>query len=218
MGTTSPRTVVSIAVVLAVLGSPLPTRGAADSPAAKAPATLDAPKDFAAAVRSLEAATGAAGAKLHELPLDEARAFAVEPALAERILDANHAAFKRAGIYLFRHERSFGLAGDKDQLAVVRTADWKTVVERVGTAGPKGQPSSEKIAAWLEALAKEDPFELREIGSDYVAGRFERVPKDPAAMAKRCAEFAPDLVAGRASTLELLAREISANRSLYLIW
>ena len=29
---------------------------------------------------------------------------------------------------------------------------------------------------------------------------------------------APDLVAGRASTLELLAHEIKANRTLYLIW
>jgi hypothetical protein len=29
---------------------------------------------------------------------------------------------------------------------------------------------------------------------------------------------APDLVAGRASTLELLAREIRMNQTLYLIW
>lgn len=215
MGTTSPRTAFSIAVVLAALGAPLSARGAE---ATKAPAALDAPKDFEGAVRALEAATGVKGARLHDLPLEEARTFAVDTAVAERVLAANRLTFMRSGVYLLRHERSFGLPGDKDMLAVLKTTDWKTAVLRIGTAGPKGAPTTEKIAAFLEALAKEEPFELTEIGSDYIAGRFERAPKDPAAVARRCAEFAPDLVAGRASTLALLEKEIAVNRSLYLIW
>lgn len=216
MGSFSPRIVFPLAAALAALGAPLSAHAADTAPTP--PPALVAPKDFDAAVRALEAATGAKGAKLHDLPLAEARSFAVEGSLGEWLLHVNHATFRGAGVYLFRHERSYGMAGDKDQLALVKTADWRTVLRRVGTAGPKGTPSTEKVAAWLEALAKEEPFELLEIGSDYVAGRFERVPRDPAAVARRCAEFAPDLVAGRASTLSLLAQEIAVNRSLYLIW
>jgi hypothetical protein len=51
-----------------------------------------------------------------------------------------------------------------------------------------------------------------------VAGTFERSPKDAASIARRSAEIAPDLVAGRASTLALLTEEIRVNRTLYLIW
>jgi hypothetical protein len=214
MRSLSPRTVLQLAAALAALAAPLAARSAD----AKGAPSLGSPKDFEAAARSLEDAVGAKATKLHDLPLEQARSFAVEHRLAEKLLDANHATFRRAGVYLFRHERSFGMAGDKDQLGLVRTADWRTVLRRVGTAGPKGEPSNEKIAAWLEALAKEEPFDLDEIGTDYVAGQFARTPKDPAAVARRCAELAPELVAGRASTLELLAHEIEANRSLYLIW
>jgi hypothetical protein len=219
MRSLSPRHVAPLAAALVSLAIPLPAHPAEGAaPPGKAPIVLAAPKDFDSAVRALETATGASGQKLHELPLGEARSFAVEPSIAEQVLDGNHDSFRKAGIYLFRHERSFGMAGEKDQLGVMKTADWRAVVRRVGTAGPKKVPSSEAITAWLEALAKDEPFDLREIGSDYLAGRFERIPKDPAAVAKRCAEFAPDLVAGRASTLALLTEEIRVNRTLYLIW
>lgn len=218
MRSLSSRPVAPLAAALVSLAGPLLAHAAEGAPAGKAPMVLAAPADFDSAVRTLEAATGATGQKLHELPLGEARSFAVEPSIAERVLEGNHDSFRKAGLYLFRHERSFGMAGDKDQLGVMKTADWRAVVRRVGTAGPKKVPSSEAITAWLEALAKDEPFDLREIGSDYLAGRFDRLPKDPEAVAKRCAEFAPDLVAGRASTLELLTREIATRGTLYLIW
>jgi hypothetical protein len=214
MRSLSPRTVLPLAAALVALASPLVALPAD----AQAALSLGAPKDFEAAVRSLEVATGGKATKLRDLPLDQARSFAVEHSLAGRLLDANHATFKRAGVYLFRHERSYGMAGEKDQLGLVKTTDWRRVVLAVGTAGPNRQPSTEKIAAWLDALGKDERFDLDEIGTDYIAGQFDRTPKDPAAVARRCAEFAPELVAGRASTLELLAHEIATNRSLYLIW
>jgi hypothetical protein len=212
-----PRPLAALAAALTALAWPLPSQPA-EAKAATAPIALAAPKDFDAAVRAVEAATGAAGTALRNLPLAEARSFAVAPQTAEALLEGSHATFKQAGVYLFRHERSFGMPGEKDQLAVMNTADWRAVVRRVGTAGPARKPSSDEVAAWLEALSKDEPFDLREVGADYLAGRFDRAPKDPEAVAKRCAEFAPELVAGRASTLHLLVREIATRGTLYLIW
>ncbi len=187
-----------------------------------APISLPAPKDFGAAVAAVESATGAKAAPLETaagaVPASEGRAFQVDARLAERLLAGSHAAFRKAGLYLFRYERSFGMAGDKDTLALLAARDRTAVLRRVGTAGARRGVTTDKIVAWLDGLAKEEPFDLWEVGVDYVAGRFERTPKDPAAIARRSAEFAPDLVAGRASTLELLAEEIRANRTLYLIW
>lgn len=186
------------------------------------PIVLPAPKDFAGAVALLERATGAQGEAIEaaggSIPLEEGRSFPVEGKLAARLLAGSHEVFRKAGVYLFRHERSYGIAGDKDRIAVLATGDRNAVLRRMGTGSAHHDLTTEKIVAWLDALAKDEPFELTEIGVDYVAGRFQRSPRDPAALARRSAEIAPDLVAGRASTLALLAEEIRVNRTLYLIW
>jgi hypothetical protein len=214
-----PRPALLLAAALAagVLAPAAPN--ASDAPRARQPIVLATPASFDAAVAAVEKATGSPGEKLPfaDVPLGEGRSFAVEPAVAERLLEGSHGPFRKAGIYLFRYERSFGMAGEKDRLALLATADHRAVIRRVGTGQAQGL-GSDKVVAWLDALGKDEPFQLLEVGADYVAGRFERTPRDPEAIARRCAEFAPELVAGRASTLELLAHEIKANRTLYLIW
>jgi hypothetical protein len=186
------------------------------------PIALAAPKGLDDAALAVERATGAKGGALSlgsgSVPLSEGRAFAVEANVAERLLAGSHAAFRKAGVYLFRFERSFGMAGDKDTIALLATSDWGAVVRRIGTADSRRGLTTDKIVAFLADLAKEEPFELTEVGADYVAGTFERSPKDAASVARRSAEIAPDLVAGRASTLALLTEEIRVNRTLYLIW
>ena len=211
-----------LAAALLALAAPAAAAEASKAePAPKpGPIALAAPANLGAAVAAVEKATGA---KPEKLPFDgvslaDGRSFEVEPAIAERLLTGSHATFKRAGFYLFRYERSFGLAGDKDRLGLLGTTDHRVILRKVGTAAPRRDLGTDQVIAWLDALAKDEPFDLSEIGADYVAGRFERVPKDPVAVARRCADFAPELVAGRASTLDLLAGEIAANRTLYLIW
>lgn len=207
----------AFAVSTAWAASPRPP----EKPAGK-PIVLAAPKTFPAAVAAVERATGAKGGPIETagdpIPAEEGRSFEVDAQIAERLLAGSHAPFRSAGFYLFRHERSFGVAGEKDRLGLVATRDRNEVIRRMGTGGARRGVTSDRIVAWLDALAKEEPFDLTEIGVDYVAGRFERKPKDPTALARRSAEIAPDLVAGRASTLDLLAEEIRANRTLYLIW
>jgi hypothetical protein len=212
----------ALAAALVALLAPAAARAGDPAPAAKprTPIALAAPADFAAAATAVEQATGTKGEKLPfgDVPLAEGRSFAVEPGVAERLLEGSHVAFKKAGVYLFRYERSYGMAGEKDKLGLLKTGDHRAVVRRVGTGQPRSGVNSEKVVAWLDGLAKDEPFDLFEVGPDYVAGRFDQTPKDAAAVAKRCAEFAPELVAGRASTLDLLAAEIKSNRTLYLIW
>jgi hypothetical protein len=214
--TSRPLRLLALAVAAALL-APAPLRAAEPT---KQPIVLNVPADFSAAAAAVEKATGAKGEKLPfgEIPLAEGRSFSLEPSVAERLLEGSHPTFHKAGFFLFRYERSFGMAGEKDRLGLLKTTDHRAVIRRVGTGQSAKGLTSEKVVTWLDALGKDEPFDLWEVGSDYVAGRFERTPKDPEAIAKRCAEFAPDLVAGRASTLELLAHEIKSNRTLYLIW
>lgn len=183
---------------------------------------LPVPRSFDAAVEAVAAVTGSRPSDLELggriLLASEGRAFASAGHLGTLLIAGSHEPYLQAGYYLFRLERSFGLGGSSDVLALVATTDREALVRRVGTSDPTGKASTEAIVAWLAALEKDEPFVLDEIGSDYLAGRFKRTPKDPAAVARRCAEIAPELVKGHENMLALLAEEIRANRTLYLIW
>lgn len=204
----------ALAVKASAVGATGPTRE---------PIVLHEPADLAAAVAAIEAATGAKGAPLETadgpVPPAEGRAFALDGETCARLLAGSHASFRKAGLYLFRTERSYGMAGDKDRAGILVASGRAAVIRRIGTAGPKQGVTPEAIVAFLDALEKDEPFDLVEVGVDYVAGRFHRVPLDPAAIAARMAEFAPELVAGRRDRmLALLAEEIRTNRTLYLFW
>jgi hypothetical protein len=184
------------------------------------PIVLAQPASLDAAVVAIETTTGARPTRLHgrtaSVPTTEGRAFQLDTAVATRLIEGSSAPFRKAGLFLFRHERSFGLADEKDVVGVLVTRDWRAAVRRIGTAGVG--VTTDRIVAWLEKLAKDEPFEITEIGLDYVAGRFERVPKDPAALARRIAEFAPDLVRGHKEPISGLSDLIARERALYLIW
>jgi hypothetical protein len=216
---TAARSALGLAALSALLSGHL---AAAKAPPAKPPISLAAPKSFAAAVAAVEKATGSKGADLelkgNPLPADEGRAFKIDGKVATRLVDGSHDAFLKAGLYLFRLERSFGMGGGLDTVALVKTTDRDALLRRVGTAAPQGTPSTDQIVAWLAALQQEEPFSLNEIGVDFVAGHFVTAPKDPAAVARRCAEMAPELIKGSGSGIDLLTEEIKVNRTLYLIW
>lgn len=216
---TSVRLVAALAA-LAALFAVAPA--AAKAPPPPKPISLAAPKTYAAALTAIEKATGARATDLelkgNPLPAEEGRAFRVDGKVATRLIEGSHGAFLKAGFYLFRLERSFGLGGGLDVVALVKTTDRDALLRRVGTADPHGVVTNDQIAEWLAALEKEEPFALNEIGVDYVAGRFVKAPKDPAAVAARCAAFAPELTKGSGSAIDLLTEEIKANRTLYLIW
>ncbi len=213
-----PRSLVA-ALALAMGGAPAAALAGVPRARVARPIKLAAPKSFAAAVAAVEKATGVKSEAFsaEKAPV-EGRSFALDSSTADRLLAGSHAAFRKAGFYLFRYERGFGLPGERDRLALLATADRDAVLRRMGTAQGHGPITTEAVVAWLQQLEKEAPFELPEIGVDYVAGRFVRAPDDPQAMARRTIQIAPALLAGADREIELLAEEIRANRTLYLIW
>ena len=98
------------------------------------------------------------------------------------------------------------------------TADPDVVLRKVGTASPVRGVTTEQVIAFLHALEKDEAFEVTEIGTDFVSGRFERSPKDPAAIARRTVQFAPDLVKGHSDPITGLSDLIGRKRILYLMW
>lgn len=216
----APTRTLALLAVSALAAVPLASAARPPAPVRADAFALGAPKGLDAAVKAIEQATGVRSAELtlSGAPGAPGRSFQVDAHVAERLLAGSHSSFRKAGVYLFRYERSYGIAGDKDHLGLMATRDRDAVIRRVGTSSPDGKVTPDALIAWLNALEKDEPFELAEVGIDYVAGTFLRSPKDPAAVARRCVEIAPDLVGGRQTSVELLSAEIRDNRTLYLIW
>jgi Domain of unknown function (DUF4253) len=183
---------------------------------------LAPPKTFHDAVTDIERITGTRGGAIQtragRIPRAFGRSFRVDGKMAERLVYGSHANFRKAGFYLFRYERSFGLPGEKDCIGVLATGDADEVVRRMGTAGAKRKVTNRQIIDWLRETALEEPFELYEIGLDYLAGRFDRQPRDPVALARSAIRIAPDLVVGHTDPIAGLSDLFGKHRKLYLIW
>jgi hypothetical protein len=217
----APRFAVALAATAALLQAPIAV-AAEKAARPKPPIVLAAPKSLDAGAAAILKATRAKAEPLElsgtPVAAAEGRSFTIDGKVATRLLDGSHATYLKAGLYLFRYERSFGMAGAHDHVALLATTDPSAVVRKIGTHDATTKHTTEQIVEWLAALDKEEPFFLNEIGDDYVAGTFKAVPKDPAAVARRCAEIAPELVKGSGSAIDLLTEEIKVNRTLYLIW
>jgi len=210
------------AAIVAVCAAPAATFASVPPARVADPIALGPPRSFEAAVAAIEEATGVRGEPFQDaagpVPPAEGRAFALDARTASRLLAGSHAAFLRGGVYLFRYERGFGLPGEHDRVALLATADRYAVIRRMRTAEGHGGATTAALVEWLRQLEREAPFELPEIGVDYLAGRFVRAPSDPHEMARRTIAIAPALLSGGDREVELLAQEIRANRTLYLIW
>jgi len=216
------RRLALVAALTLSFGGPYAARADFGLTPAADPIALETPKGLEGAIAAIEKATGARAEPIDavagEIPLSQGAAFAVDSRTAGRLVTGSHDAFRKAGLYLFRFERSFGLPGEKDRVGVLAAKDWVATIRRIGTSGPRHGVKTEQIVAWLRGIEKEEPFDLWEIGVDYVAGRFRRTPRDPVALAHRAAKIAPDLVVGHSDPTEGLADLMGRNRTLYLIW
>jgi hypothetical protein len=215
------RLALAVACVLSV-GGPQAARADFGLNPSADPIVIATPKSLEEAIAAVAKATGASAEPIEavagEIPRSQGASFAVDSKTAERLVTGSHAGFRKAGLFLFRLERSYGLAGDKDRVAVLVAKDWATAVRRVGTSGPRHGVETDRIVAWLREIEKEEPFDLWEVGVDYVAGRFRRTPRDPVGLAHRAAKMAPDLVVGHSDPTEGLADLMGRGRTLYLIW
>jgi hypothetical protein len=193
------------------------------APVADASLALARPESFAAAVSAIERATHVTGERFElpsgkSVPLTEGRSFALDARTASRLLAGSHSAYRKAGYYLFRYDRGFGLPGEKDLVGLLATSDPDVVIRKIGTSGAHRGVTTEQIIAFLHSLEKEEAFEVIEVGTDFISGRFERMPKDTQAIVRRVVQFAPDLVKGHSDPTSGLSDLIGRKRTLYLLW
>ena len=165
-------------------------------PAARLPG-LVVPTDFPGAIRALEQVTGHAAAPLVER--DSAGAeresgvyiVTVQSRWANRFLQDAHEKFAAQGFFLSRFDLNFRTDSSSLRLLLAPTADPYDVLRLVGTRGESDGRATADIAEWLRTFARERPFELRNVGANWVRGVFASDVTDPGDVVRRLEAFCP---------------------------
>lgn len=186
------------------------------------PAGFTVAGEFAEAVRQLEALAGATGDTLFTVAGDGTRApsggytVPLRSTVARSFLEQVRPAFLAHGHYVIHLEKSFGIGGEPDLVAILPTPDQLEVIRLLGTRAPRASPEAlptTDIVAWLGALHAEHPFMVVGAGASWFTARLARAPRDPALLARRVHAFCPG-----ASTVEEIARGIATRREIDCRW
>lgn len=158
---------------------------------------LVVPADFPGAIRALEQVTAHAATPL--VGRDSVGAeresgayvVTVQSRWANRFLQAAHEKFAARGFFLSRFDRNFRNDSSSVRLLLAPTADPYDVLLLVGTRGESDGRGTADIAEWLRTFARERPFELRNVGADWVRGVFASDVTDPDDVVRRVEAFCP---------------------------
>jgi hypothetical protein len=135
----------------------------------------------------------------------------------EAVLGEAHADFLSRGYYLFRFERHFEIGGRPDKVGLLATADKYAVMALMDTNGDNYGIGTAGVIAWMKELERKHPYDLTEVGFDYLEGRFASPAKDPEGLARRMYEFCPDIVDQGVGTMKALTESVRAGK-LYFWW
>ncbi len=204
-----------------------PARAADAELAVRPPAGFAVPADYPGAVRALEQLAGAP-AKPMVLEDDEmgtsdtTQAFAVpvHTRHARPLLVAAAPLFRARGFMLFRHDQTFGIGNEPEELVLYPRYDPWAAMRAVGTNGANYGIETDSVVNWLAALHRDHPFTVVGIGYDEVEGVFdhELTPRQATEIARRLYDFCPDVVTQGTETVKALEREIRSDRILYCWW
>lgn len=119
---------------------------------------------------------------------------------------------------LVRCGMSHGIGGNPDVLALVAVDSPWPVMWIFGTNGINHDHDTADVVKWMQQFAKDNDVTFDTVGFDLCGGRFNKPPKDYAALAKKIYEFCPDVVDQGTGSVEKLADEMKRTGRFFFWW
>lgn len=135
---------------------------------------------------------------------------------ASALMDAIHRDYSAAMPFVI--EKNYGKEGKPDKVAVVASMDKFALVSALRTGGRKDAARTGEVVKALRAIDARAKIVITGAGRDFVQFTFLDEPRDWAALARLCAEAAPNILAYGAENLAQLEKEMRQLRGAILWW
>lgn len=118
------------------------------------------------------------------------------------------------GVFVFEPEYSRAT----ETIAVVPTGRWQDLIALRQTNGINLGVTPLQVVAFLEKVARKQPFELQTVSHDTVSGVFTTPIKDPRTMAGVTNRICPDVVTQGCGTIHELVKEFRKKPARLFLW
>ena len=144
--------------------------------------------------------------------------FKETPEHTETLMNELQAGFKAKGYFLFKVEQNFGIGGNKDVMAILKTTDQYEVIKKIKTDGINYDIDTDSLIKIVKQFDSKYSLSLTGTSGDWCEFKINKEPADWMVFAKEAYAVCPDIVDQGTGTVEALADELKRNKKLYFWW
>lgn len=144
--------------------------------------------------------------------------FKETPENTQNLIHDLQANFKAKGYYLFTVEQNFGIGGNKDVMAILKTTDQYEVIKRIKTDGINYDIDTDSLIKIVKQFDSKYSLSLTGTSGDWCDFKINKEPADWLVLAKEAYAVCPDIVDQGTGTIEALADELKRTKKLYFWW
>ncbi|MES2132994.1 MAG: DUF4253 domain-containing protein [Bacteroidota bacterium] len=144
--------------------------------------------------------------------------FKEAPARTETLMNELQANFKAKGYFLFKVEQNFGIGGNKDVMAILKTTDQYEVIKQIKTDGINYNIDTDSLIKIVKQFDSKYSLSLTGTSGDWCEFKINKEPADWMVFAKEAYAVCPDIVDQGTGTVEALADELKKSKKLYFWW
>lgn len=136
----------------------------------------------------------------------------------EKVLEELHDPLKAKGYYLFVLERNYGIAGQKDMMAILKTTDQFEVLKHIETNGINYDIDNDSVVSIMRDLDKKYQFDLIGANGEWCEFTIKSEDVDWKKLAEDAYRVCPDLIDQGEGSLEDLVTSMQQTKRLYFWW
>ena len=136
----------------------------------------------------------------------------------DRVREKLYRSLRDKGYSIFTLENNFGIQGEKDVMAILKTTDKYEILRQVKTDGINYDIDTDSLVKIIRIF--DDKYSLDLIGAsgEWCEFMITKEPADWMTLAQEAYEVCPDIVDQGTGTVEALAIELKQNKRLYFWW
>ena len=125
---------------------------------------------------------------------------------------------KNLPYYAFKIEQNFNYGKKLDKVAIMEVKDQIDLLRKMMIQGNDFEISNEDVVKWFIKWGNEFEYKIIGVGIDFIQADIIKEPSDYLELAKEIYSMCPDVVDQGTDTVEELAREMKANKTMYFWW